>query len=109
MNMKKIVLALAGVVMSCTLFAGNSFATWAACTPAQVGPYGSFVRIQLTGCNVDPSAGKSGYMTLSTTGTDQQMAVILTAISLAKPVAIQFDGTKDAEGYNYATAVILSK
>ncbi len=111
MNMKKIVFALAGVVTSCALLAGNSFAatSWAACTPSQIGPYGSIVRVQVTGCNADPSAGKNGYMTLSTTGTDQMMATILTAISLDKPLAIAFDGTTDAEGYNYATAVILSK
>jgi hypothetical protein len=111
MNMKKIVFALAGVVMSCALLAGNSLAadSWAVCTPSQVGPSGTSVFIQLTGCNIDPSAGMSGYMTLSTEGSDQMMAVVLTAISLAKPVAVSWDGTKSAEGYNIAKALILSK
>ncbi len=111
--MKKIIFALAGVVMSCALLAGNSFAAtqWAACTPAQIGPYGAMVRVQLVGCNTDPANAKDGWMTLSTTGTDQMMATILTAMSLNKAVAIAFDDTNntiDAEGYNYATALILN-
>ncbi|MBU0946533.1 MAG: hypothetical protein KJ804_20585 [Proteobacteria bacterium] len=110
MKLRKLAYTLVGIAMSCTLFAGNSFAaeTWAACTPAKIGPKGAIVRIQVTGCNIDPSAGNSGWMTLNTTGTDQMMATILTAMSLTKPVAIAFDGTKDAEGYNYATAVIFN-
>mgnify|MGYP007006685641 CR=1 FL=1 len=111
--MKKIIFALAGVVMSCALLAGNSFAAtqWAACTPAQIGPYGAIVRVQLTGCNINPAGAMGGWMTLSTTGTDQMMATILTAMSLNKAVAIAFDdagATVDAEGYNFATALILN-
>ena len=107
--MKKLIFALAAVTISGVLLAGNSFAatTWAACTPAQIGPYGTMVRLKVAGCNVDPSAGKT-WLTLSQTGTDQMMATILTAMSLNKPIAVGFDGTKDAEGYNYATAVIFN-
>lgn len=110
MNMKKVVFALAGVVMSCALLAGNSMAatSWSACTPAQIGPYGTMVRVQLVNCNINPAGEMAGWMTLSTTGTDQAMATLLTAMSLQKPVAIGFDGTTDAEGYNIVTSLILN-
>lgn len=110
MKLKKLALTLVGISMSCALLAGNSIAaeTWSACTPAQIGPKGSIVRLQVTGCNIDPSGGKNGWMTLSTTGTDQMMATILTAMSLNKPIAIAFDGTTDAEGYNYATSIVFN-
>lgn len=109
MNLKKVIFALTGVAMSCALFAGNAFAatTWAACTPQQIGPYGDFVRIRVINCNINPAGAKNGWMTLSQTGTDQMMATILTAMSLGKGVAIGFDGSTDAEGYNYAVAVIF--
>lgn len=110
MNVKKVMFALAGVVMSCALLAGNSFAataTWAACTPTQVGHQDGFVRVGVSGCNIDPTGGL-GYMTLSDAGVDQMMATILTAISLDKPIAIGADGTS-SNGYKVATAVYISK
>ena len=108
MKLKGMLLTLAGIALTCTLFAGNSFATWAACTPAQLGPQGALVRLQVTACNVNPAGAKNGWMTLNSTGTDQQMATILTAMSLGKPIAVEFDGTTDASGYNIAKAIIFN-
>ncbi|MDY0352283.1 MAG: hypothetical protein RBR09_13595 [Desulfobulbaceae bacterium] len=109
MTLKKITLAAACLVMSCAFFSSNAFAAWAACTPKQIGPYGSFVRLQVINCNVNPAGSKSGWMTLSNTGTDQMMATILTAMSLKKPISIEYGvaGT-DAQGYNIASAVIFN-
>ena len=105
MNLKKITFALIGLSMT-VLFASASFAqTWGVCTPKKIGPYGSFVRLQATNCNV---ASMNGWLTLSATGTDQMMAAILTAMSLNKTVAIAVDGTVDAESIPYATAVIFT-
>lgn len=110
MKTKKVILGLAGIVLSCALFAGSSFAatSWAACTPVKIGPAGSIVRLQVTSCTSDPSNGKDGWVTLSTTGTDQMMATILTAMSLNKPVGVGFDGSTDSEGYNYAVAIMFN-
>jgi len=110
MTLKKITLAAACLVMSCAFFSSNAFAAdWAACTPKQIGPYGSFVRLQVINCNVNPAGSKSGWMTLSNTGTDQMMATILTAMSLKKPIAVEFtNGITDAQGYNIASAVIFN-
>ena len=107
MKLKKITFAFVVVALSCALFAGNAFAAWAACTPKAIGPYGSDVRLQVTECNVDPSSGL-GWIQLSSTGTDQMMATILTAMSLQKPIAVQFDGSKGGSGYNIATAIIFT-
>lgn len=103
-------LGLAGIALSCALFAGSSYAatSWAACTPVKIGPAGSIVRIQVTGCTSDPSNNHDGWLTLNTTGTDQMMATILTAMSLTKPIGVGYDGTKDAEGYNYAVAIMFN-
>jgi hypothetical protein len=111
MDIKKMTIGLAGIAISCALFAGSSYAatSWAACTPVKIGPAGDIVRIQVAGCTpVDPSAGKDGWLTLNATGTDQMMATILTAMSLTKPIGVGFDGTKDAEGYNYATSIMFN-
>ena len=109
MKFKKVATTIAAVAISFSLFTGSSFADdqWAACTPAQIGPYGSEVRVKVTGCNIDPAAGLK-WMTLSSEGTDQMMAAILTAMSMGKPIAVAFDGTKSAKGYNIANAVIFS-
>ncbi|MDY0350318.1 MAG: hypothetical protein RBR09_03605 [Desulfobulbaceae bacterium] len=109
MKAKKMTFALAGLLTAGALLAGNAFADWAACTPKQIGPYGSFVRLQVVNCNIVPYGTKNGWMTLSSTGTDQMMATILTAMSLKKPIAVEFGvaGT-DAQGYNIASAVIFN-
>ena len=109
MNAKKMTFALAGLLIAGAFLAGNAFADWAACTPKQIGPYGSFVRLQVINCNVNPAGAKNGWMPLSNTGTDQMMATILTAMSLKKPIAIEYGvaGT-DAQGYHIASAVIFN-
>ena len=108
MTLKKITLAAVCLVMSCAFFSSNAFADWAACTPEQIGPYGSLVRMRVTNCNINPADTRNGWMTLNSTGTDQMMATILTAMSLKKPISIEFDNTfKDAQGYNIAKAIIF--
>lgn len=109
MKLKKLALIIASIGLSCTLFAGNSFAattTWAACTPKQVGHQDGFVRIKLASCNVNIT-NSLNYMTLASAGEDQMMATVLTAISLGQPVAVGSDGTSK-NGYRVATAVYLS-
>lgn len=109
MNVKKAILSLAAVIISGALFSGNAFAAWAACTPEQIGPYGDIVRVRVVACNYNPAGTKDGWMTLSSTGTDQMMATILTAMSLRKPIAVEYgvQGT-DSEGYNIASAIIYN-
>ena len=109
MKFKKVATTIAAVAISFPLFTGSSFADdqWAACTPAQIGPYGSEVRLKVTGCNIDPTAGLQ-WMALNSVGTDQMMAAILTAMSMGKPIGIAFDGTRSTTGYNLANAVIFS-
>lgn len=108
--MKKIIFAVTGVIMSCALLAGNSFAApvWTKCDAAQVGPFGSVVRVQLTGCTL-PGDTLGGWVTLSSTGTDQMMATMLTAMSLNKQVTVQTDVDSKASGYLLLNALILSK
>jgi hypothetical protein len=110
MKLKKLALIIASIGLSCTLFAGNSFAatsTWAACTPTQVGHQDGFVRIKIESCNVNIT-NNLNYMTLASAGEDQMMATVLTAISLGQAVAVGTDGTSK-NGYKVATAVYLSK
>jgi hypothetical protein len=109
MKLKKLVLALTGIALSFTLFAGTSFAAWAACTPKQLGPYSSIVRLQVTNCNVNPAGAKNGWVTLKSDQEDQMMATILTAMSLGKAVAVEYgvEGT-DSAGYNIVSGVILN-
>ncbi|MDW7773269.1 MAG: hypothetical protein SCH71_10305 [Desulfobulbaceae bacterium] len=109
MKLKKAIVALAGLAISCTLFSSNAFAAWAACTPLQIGPAGDIVRLQVGGCNLNPAGTKNGWMTLSANGTDQMMATILTAMSLNKPIAVEYGvaGT-DAQGYNIASSIIFN-
>lgn len=107
--MKKLGTIIIGVALSLVLFSGNSFAetkAWAACTPKQVGHQDGFVRVKLLNCNINITSGLN-YMTLKAGGEDQMMATILTAISLAQPVAVGTDWGK-SNGYNIATAVYLS-
>jgi len=112
--MKKLTTIFSAIVVCLTLMAGVSFAadTWSACTPKSIGPDGNVVRVGLTGCNVAPlgAVNTSGtlYLSLGTTGTDQMMAAILTAMSLDLPIAIKTDGTMDS-GYGVAKAVLVSK
>lgn len=108
--MKKLIFAVTGVVMSCALLAGSSFAadTWTKCDAAQIGPFGSVVRVQLTNCAL-PDDAMGGWVTLSATGTDQMMATMLTAMSLDKQVTVQTDVDSKADGYLLLNALILSK
>ncbi len=109
MKLKKLISVFAGIALAGILFSGNAVATdWAACTPAQIGPKGDIVRIQLTKCNKNPAGNKGGWMTLQKTGSDQMMAVILTAMSLNKPIAVEFGTGTDSSGYNWAYSVILN-
>ena len=113
--MKKTLRFVTAVTVCFLLMAGVSFAedTWSACTPKSIGPYGDVVRVGLDNCNVAPQKGVVAdgvtYMDLSTTGTDQMMAVILTAMSLGQPVAVMTDGTTYSDGYGVISAVLLSK
>lgn len=59
---------------------------WKGCTPLLVGPSNGDVMVKLS------CASESGWAILSTTGTDQMMASILTAMSLNKPVSVLFNG-----------------
>ena len=105
--MKKVMTILSAVGFTLTLMAGNSFAAWSACTPAAIGPKGDIVRVKVTGCSpADPSGGKL-WLTLNATGTDQQMATILTAMSLNKPISVQTLGNKDAENYFISNSIIF--
>ncbi|MFA5719389.1 MAG: hypothetical protein WC952_16900 [Desulfobulbaceae bacterium] len=111
--MKKIILAvICFSALALGMQAGAQELTWSACTPAQIGPYGDIVRVQVVGCNVDPSGKKSGWMTLAPDNIDavnQMMAVILTAMTVNKPVAIGFvSGSTDMEGYNIVHALIFN-
>lgn len=109
MKLKKLLSVLAGMALVGTLFSGSAFATdWAVCTPAQIGPKGDIVRIQLTKCNINPAGTKKGWMTLQKAGSDQMMAVILTAMSLNKPIGVEFGTGTDSGGYNWAYSVILN-
>jgi len=83
--------------------------SWAACTPEQVGPYGTFVRVRVVNCNVNPAGAKNGWMTLLPAATDNMLETILAAMDANKGIAVSFDGSTDAEGYNYATALIYKK
>lgn len=107
--MKKVIFALAGIVMSCALLAGNAFAvtSWTKCDATQIGPLGTIVRVQLTGCTI-PGDTQGGWVTLSSSNTDQAMAVMLTAMSLNKPVTVATDSTV-LDGYIVLNALILSK
>ncbi len=116
MKTKKLLIGVAGVALSFSIFASSSFAaiTWYACTPGKIGPFGDKVRLYTTNCKneagntADASSGKNGWLTLNTTGTDQQMATILTAMSLTKPIGVGVDGSKDSEGYNYAASIMFN-
>lgn len=113
MKLKKLAITCVGVAFSLTLFAGNSFAAkqWAACDAQQIGPYGDIVRVKVINCNKNPAGTKKGWMTLSSKGTDQMMATILTAMSLDKPIAVEYDDTNsvtDSQGHNIASAIILN-
>jgi len=116
MNLKKIKIASVVAVISIMFFAGNAMAAsgWAACTPKKIGPYGDAgVRIQVLSCmsgttSVDPSGGQNGWMVLNTVGEDQQMAAILTAMSMGKPVSVHYDTTvKDSSGYVIADSILF--
>jgi hypothetical protein len=115
MNVKKILTIVSAAAISCALVAGTSFAAsaWSVCTPKKIGPQvdGSgtdIVRIKVIGCNSDPTDG-TGFLTLKAASADQQMATVLTAMSLGKTIAVQYDNAqKDAENYNYALGVILT-
>ena len=80
---------------------------WKGCTPLLVGPSNGDVMVKLS-CGTE-----SGWAILSTTGTDQMMASILTAMSLSKPVSVLISG-KAAENtpaqweYSKVTGVQLS-
>ncbi|MDW7773946.1 MAG: putative metal-binding motif-containing protein [Desulfobulbaceae bacterium] len=87
---------------------GNTI-NWAACTPKQVGPLGDVVRIRVNNCNIEPSGTKNGWMTLSPAGQDQMLKTVLAAMKAGRGIAIGFDGSTDAGGYNYAIGVIYSK
>jgi len=87
----------------------NNGPTWAACTPEQVGPYGTFVRVRVVNCNVNPAGAKNGWMTLLPGATNNMLETILAAMDANRGIAVAFDGSTDAEGYNYATALIYKK
>ncbi len=111
--MKKIIAAVAGIAISCTLLAGTSFAAakWTRCTAIKAGPWGDLVRIQVKDCaGGDISAGKGGWMTVAATaGTDRMLAATLTAISLENQVGIYSDKmVKDSEGYVVVQAVMTT-
>lgn len=83
--------------------------SWAACTPEQVGPYGTFVRVRVVNCNVNPAGTKNGWMTLIPAATDNMLETILAAMDANKGIAVAFDGSTDSEGYNYVKALIYKK
>ncbi len=113
--MKKLTTIFSAIVVCLTLMAGVSFAadTWSACTPSAIGPFGNVVRLGLKNCNIAPQHGIPNgditWLTLSTTGTDQMMATVLTAMSLDLPITLKTTGTVDSEGYGFVTSVLLSK
>lgn len=109
--MKKAVKVLMGIAAALVITAGASFAApddWATCTPASIGPAGTVVRMNVVDCNI-AVASSDGYVTLSSVGTDQMMAAILTAMSLNKPVAIHINAAGDMDGsYPIVDSVIFT-
>ncbi len=109
--MKKVLCALAGMALTCSVFVGSASAlTWAICTTTQIGPNAStgYVLLQVKGCNATITADPKGFMHLDPSVADQQMATILTAMSLGKPVSIGTDGTKSSAGKDLVKAITLA-
>ena len=113
-SMKKIVMATIISVATLTMFVGTASAAWFACSPEQIGPKGSIVRGLFINCTNELGApatvGKNnnGWCTLNTTaGTDQQLAVILTAISLGSNVSIEILSRTDPNGYPIVESINL--
>ena len=96
------VLAVSAFMLAST----SALAEWYACTPSALGASASLKRLKVSNCNNDPTNGL-GWLSLDPTSADQQMATILTAISLNKQVSIEVTTNKDSEGYNIADYVIL--
>ena len=80
---------------------------WKGCTPLVIGPANGDVMVKLS-C----TGGESGWAMLSTTGTDQMMASILTAMSLGKSISVWISGTATETGgtfeYSVAKGIQLS-
>ena len=112
--MKKAIHFFVAMAVCFVMMTGVSFAadTWSACTAKSIGPSGDVVRLGVVSCNQAPLGGivSDGvtYLNLSTTGTDQMMAAVLTAMSLDLPVAVMTNGTTSG-GYGVASAILLSK
>lgn len=113
MNFKKIGLTIVIAAISGMFFIGNAAAEqFAACTPFKIGPAGANVQIQVSDCvsgttAVDPSCSNGGWLRLSSTGTDQQLAVILTAMSLNKAVSVGYECAVRSGGYVISSSILF--
>ncbi len=100
MKMKKVLGVIGVAAASLMMMAGVSLAGWNTCTPAQIGPAGDVVAIQLLNCvdlNGASSPGNADHwVALSANGTDRMMATVLTAMSLGKKVSV--DVTTEMSG-----------
>ncbi len=93
--------ALLTVSMVTTASAVDFTDGWKGCTPLLIGPANGDVMVKLS-C----TDGESGWAMLSTTGTDQMMASILTAMSLQKPVSVWISGTATETGGTFEYSVV---
>ncbi len=112
MKLKKTCITLVVITLSCTLFAGHSFAgTWASCRVKKAGYYGptSTVRLLLINCNIDPSNGKGGWVSLKPEGSREMLVAALSALELGHTVGVEFtnkDEDEDRFGFNSMISVL---
>lgn len=110
--MKKLVSMVAGVALSLSLFAGSSLAAsgWGICTPVKIGPATPSALFQVSGCSKNVTGANTlGFMALNPADEDQQLAVILTAMSLGKTVSIQFDDAQTSGNKNILLGITLNQ
>lgn len=109
MKMKKLLGVIGATAASVMMLAGVSLAAddWHICTPAQIGPAGDKVTIQVMDCTNGDPGNALHWVALSDTGTDRMMATVLTAMSLGKKIAINMSGAS-SDGYPVVEAVIFN-
>lgn len=108
--MKKILTTLAISAMAFTVSATASIAAWNTCTPSSVGPAGTVIRVYFPDCTDKFSTSVTdgaGWVTLKSDMQDQQLAVVLTAMSMGQTMTLQTGVTTDSAGYDVANSLLF--
>ena len=101
MKLKKTVILLVGLALSCSLFTGTSLASgWIKCYPKQIGPAWSITRLIVTDCNLSTLPFKTNKrgelieLNLDPSISKEGTAVTLAAMAWGTPVSMYVDDRK---------------